>query len=73
PVITEAIIGGTTAVFTACLLTFTISIAVGSLLAALASKTRPNLAVVPIGALVMGLALIHLAWGLAHTTKASPP
>ena len=55
-------IGGAPSVYTAALLVFTVSIAIGSMLAALASKKRPNLAVVPIGAILMGLAMLALAW-----------
>ena len=72
PTLNTALIGGTPAVLTAELLTFTVSIAVGSMLAALASKSRPNLAVVPIGAIVMGLAALHLAWVSSGLVKASP-
>ena len=66
-------IGGVPAILTACLLTFTVSIAIGSMLAAVASRTRPNLAVVPAGAILMGLAALHLAWVTLHLTKAVPP
>ena len=55
-------IGGAPSVYTVALLVFTVSIAIGSMLAALASKARPNLAVVPIGAILMGLAMLALAW-----------
>jgi acyl-[acyl-carrier-protein]-phospholipid O-acyltransferase / long-chain-fatty-acid--[acyl-carrier-protein] ligase len=66
-------IGGAPSVYTATLLAFTVSIAIGSLLAAMASKSRPNLAVVPIGALLMGVAALDLAWTASHLVKASPP
>lgn len=66
-------IGGAPAVYTAALLTFTVSIALGSLLAAELSKSRPNLALVPIGALVMGLSLIALAWISGALVKSDPP
>ncbi len=66
-------IGGAPSVYTAALLVFTVSIAVGSALAALASKARPNLAVVPIGAILMGLAALDLAWTSSGLTPASPP
>jgi acyl-[acyl-carrier-protein]-phospholipid O-acyltransferase / long-chain-fatty-acid--[acyl-carrier-protein] ligase len=66
-------IGGAPSIYTATLLVFTVSIAIGSLLAALASRKRPNLAVVPIGAVLMGLAALDLAWLTQGLTKASPP
>ncbi|MGI9410401.1 MAG: acyl-[ACP]--phospholipid O-acyltransferase, partial [Hyphomicrobiaceae bacterium] len=55
-------LGGTEHVVTAGLVLFTVGIAVGSALAAAASKTRPNLAIVPIGALLMGLFALDVAW-----------
>jgi acyl-[acyl-carrier-protein]-phospholipid O-acyltransferase/long-chain-fatty-acid--[acyl-carrier-protein] ligase len=53
------------AVYTAALATFTIGIAVGSLLAARVSHDRPNLALVPIATVLMALfaaALAAIAW-----------
>jgi acyl-[acyl-carrier-protein]-phospholipid O-acyltransferase / long-chain-fatty-acid--[acyl-carrier-protein] ligase len=66
-------IGGAPAVYTAVLLVFTVSIALGSALAALASRKRPNLAIVPLGAILMGLAALDLAWTSHGLTPASPP
>jgi acyl-[acyl-carrier-protein]-phospholipid O-acyltransferase / long-chain-fatty-acid--[acyl-carrier-protein] ligase len=54
-------IGGSEGVVTLCLATFTIGVAVGSILAAIVSHERPNLALVPIGAVGMGLATLGLA------------
>jgi acyl-[acyl-carrier-protein]-phospholipid O-acyltransferase / long-chain-fatty-acid--[acyl-carrier-protein] ligase len=68
-------LGGEPLVYTAALLVFTVSIAVGSALAALASRKRPNLAVVVIGAILMGLAALDLAWatsGIVKTKGADP-
>ncbi len=65
-------IGGAPAIYTAVLLVFTVSIAVGSLLAALASRKRPNLAIVPLGGILMGLAAIDLAWTSDRLTPAQP-
>ena len=60
-------LGGTEEVATLGLVAFTIGIALGSYLAAKASHHRPNLALVPIGALVMGIAgldIARLLWNL---------
>lgn len=61
PVLLKDTMGGNENVVILALVVFTVGIAVGSALAARASKTRPNLALVPIGALLMGLFLIDLA------------
>ena len=45
---------GSDSVVTLCLAVFSIGIASGSLLAARASRGQPNLALVPLGALLMG-------------------
>ena len=66
-------IGGAPSVYTAALLVFTVSIAIGSMLAALASKKRPNLAVVPIGAILMGLAMLALAWTSSNYVRGTAP
>jgi acyl-[acyl-carrier-protein]-phospholipid O-acyltransferase / long-chain-fatty-acid--[acyl-carrier-protein] ligase len=55
-------IGGSEGVVTYCLSVFTVGIAVGSLLAACASRDRPNLALVPIGALLIGAFALLAAW-----------
>ena len=62
PPMVKDVLGGTQTLVTACLIVFVVGIAVGSLLAARASKLRPNLGVVPLGALVMGLIGLDLAW-----------
>lgn len=62
PALVKSQIGGTEAVVTAGLTLFTIGIAVGSALAARASTMRPNLALVPIGALLMGIFSLDIAW-----------
>src|SRR6185312_7400654 len=64
-------LNGAPAVYTLALFTFAIAVALGSLAAARASKNRPNLALVPIGALLMGLFLIDLAL-LASTMTPAP-
>ena len=60
PVLVKGTLGGAPTVYTYTLATFTVGIALGSLLAARAGHERPNLALVPIGAVVMGLAAIGL-------------
>ncbi len=55
PALIKGIVGGTEAVVTLCLAIFAIGIAVGSLFAAQLSHVRPNLALVPIGAIIMGI------------------
>jgi acyl-[acyl-carrier-protein]-phospholipid O-acyltransferase/long-chain-fatty-acid--[acyl-carrier-protein] ligase len=61
PVLIKDTIGGGESVIVLALVVFTVGIAVGSALAARASRTRPNLALVPVGALLMGLFSLDLA------------
>lgn len=70
PVTVKTIIGGSESVVTLCLAVFTIGIASGSLLAARASRGQPNLALVPLGALMMGVFSLAIA---ALTALAVPP
>ncbi len=62
PTMTKEQLGGTAEVVTLSLFVFTIGIAAGSVAAARLSRLRPNLALVPIGALLMGLFSLDLAW-----------
>ncbi len=62
PALVRDAIGGSEGVVTLCLATFTVGIAVGSALAAGASHGRPNLAVVPLGAILMGAFALAIAW-----------
>src|SRR5499427_7923794 len=62
-------IGGTAGVVTLCSAVFAIGIATGSLFAAQLSHVRPNLALVPIGAIIMGLVGLDLAWTIARVTQ----
>ncbi len=62
PVMLKDGMNGTQGVITLGLLVFTVGIAVGSLLAAKASKMRPNMALVPVGAFLMAVACLELAW-----------
>ncbi len=60
-------VGGTEGVVTVCLAVFAIGIAAGSLVAAQLSHVRPDLALVPIGAIVMGIVGLDLAWAIGST------
>jgi acyl-[acyl-carrier-protein]-phospholipid O-acyltransferase / long-chain-fatty-acid--[acyl-carrier-protein] ligase len=68
--ITETI-KGDPQVYALALFTFAVSVAAGSVAAAKASKQRPNLALVPIGALLMGVFLLDLAWVTSSLTPAT--
>jgi acyl-[acyl-carrier-protein]-phospholipid O-acyltransferase / long-chain-fatty-acid--[acyl-carrier-protein] ligase len=61
PVLVTRSLGGAPAVYTYALSVFVVGIAAGSLLAARASHDRPNLALVPLGAIIMGIAAVGLA------------
>src|SRR3984957_2969655 len=67
PAVIKDGVGGTEGGGTLCLAPFAIGIAAGSLFAAHLSHVRPNLALVPIGGLVMGLVGLDLAWVIGHT------
>jgi acyl-[acyl-carrier-protein]-phospholipid O-acyltransferase / long-chain-fatty-acid--[acyl-carrier-protein] ligase len=71
PALIKDIVGGTEAVVTLCLAIFAIGIAAGSLFAAQLSHVRPNLALVPIGAIVMGVFGLDIAWAVGHATTGS--
>ena len=68
PALIKDVVGGTEAVVTMCLAIFAIGIAAGSLFAAQLSHVRPNLALVPIGAIVMGIVGLDIAWAIGHAT-----
>ncbi|MGH6738460.1 MAG: acyl-[ACP]--phospholipid O-acyltransferase [Bradyrhizobium sp.] len=68
PALVKDIVGGSEGVVTLCLAVFAIGIAAGSLFAASLSHVRPNLALVPIGAIVMGIVGLDLAWAIGSTT-----
>ena len=71
PTLAKTHIGGTEHLLTVALLIFTVGIAVGSVAAARASRTRPNMALVPIAAFLMGLFCLDLAWAISSVTP--PP
>ena len=68
PALAKTRIGGSEQLLTVALLIFTVGIAVGSVMAARASRTRPNMALVPIAALLMGLFCLDLAWAISNVT-----
>jgi acyl-[acyl-carrier-protein]-phospholipid O-acyltransferase/long-chain-fatty-acid--[acyl-carrier-protein] ligase len=70
PAIVKSRLNGDESVATLGLVVFTLGIAAGSALAARASRRRPNMALVPLAALLMGLVAIDLARTLA--TLATP-
>jgi acyl-[acyl-carrier-protein]-phospholipid O-acyltransferase / long-chain-fatty-acid--[acyl-carrier-protein] ligase len=75
PALVKDIVGGSEGVVTLCLAIFAIGIAVGSLVAAHFSHDRPNLALVPVGAVIMGVVGLDLAWAIGttvHATDISP-
>ncbi|MEZ5844448.1 MAG: acyl-[ACP]--phospholipid O-acyltransferase [Hyphomicrobiaceae bacterium] len=61
PTLVKTRLGGTEEVVTLGLVVFTVGIAAGSWLAAAASRHRPNLALVPLGAALMGAASLAVA------------
>jgi acyl-[acyl-carrier-protein]-phospholipid O-acyltransferase/long-chain-fatty-acid--[acyl-carrier-protein] ligase len=67
------VLNGAPSVYTLALFTFAVAVAVGSILAARASANRPNLALVPIGALLMGIFLLDLAWLASGMQRAARP
>jgi acyl-[acyl-carrier-protein]-phospholipid O-acyltransferase / long-chain-fatty-acid--[acyl-carrier-protein] ligase len=73
PTIIKQRVGGTPGVVTLGLFVFTVGIALGSLLAARASRSGLNLKLIPIGALLMGLVCLDLAWVVAHLDPGPNP
>jgi acyl-[acyl-carrier-protein]-phospholipid O-acyltransferase/long-chain-fatty-acid--[acyl-carrier-protein] ligase len=71
PTLVKTSLGGTEGVYTTCLAVFTVGIAIGSGLAAWASHGRPNLSLVPLGALLMGLFALVIA-GAAWISAPGP-
>jgi acyl-[acyl-carrier-protein]-phospholipid O-acyltransferase/long-chain-fatty-acid--[acyl-carrier-protein] ligase len=62
PALVKTLVGGTEGVVTMCLAVFTVGIAIGSVVAARASHGQPNLGLVPLGAVLMGLFALGIAW-----------
>jgi acyl-[acyl-carrier-protein]-phospholipid O-acyltransferase/long-chain-fatty-acid--[acyl-carrier-protein] ligase len=73
PALVKDSIGGNESVVTLCLATFTIGIALGSLLAASASHGKPNLALVPLGAILIGVFSLVVGWVAVGATAGSQP
>jgi acyl-[acyl-carrier-protein]-phospholipid O-acyltransferase/long-chain-fatty-acid--[acyl-carrier-protein] ligase len=73
PVLLKDTFGGGESLVTAGLVVFTLGIAAGSYLAARASKNRPNMALVPVGAFLMGLFSLDLSWTASGITRAAVP
>jgi acyl-[acyl-carrier-protein]-phospholipid O-acyltransferase/long-chain-fatty-acid--[acyl-carrier-protein] ligase len=71
PIIVKEHLGGSPETVTLGLFVFTLGIATGSMLAARASRFGPNLNVVPLGGLLMGLVSLDLAWTVAHMQPAT--
>jgi acyl-[acyl-carrier-protein]-phospholipid O-acyltransferase/long-chain-fatty-acid--[acyl-carrier-protein] ligase len=69
----KAHLNGDEGVITLGLVAFTIGIAIGSALAARASRMRPNLALVPIAAALMALFAFDLAWVISGLTPGAAP
>ncbi len=62
PTMVKENLGGTEGVVTLGLATFVIGVAVGSVLAARASHGAPNLALVPLGGVLIGICALALGW-----------
>ncbi len=73
PALVKTILGGSEGVVTLCLAVFTIGIAVGSVLGARASHGRPNLGLVPLGAILMGLFALGIASVVSIVTPGPEP
>jgi acyl-[acyl-carrier-protein]-phospholipid O-acyltransferase/long-chain-fatty-acid--[acyl-carrier-protein] ligase len=71
PSLAKEVLGGGEEMVTTCLVVFVVGIAAGSFLAAHASKLRPNLGLVPLGALLMGVIGLDLAWSVGPTATLS--
>ncbi len=65
PLLVTQRIGGTPGIVTLSLALFTVGIALGSALAARASRQRPNMALVPLAALLIALFALDLSWAAA--------
>ncbi|MGD9669482.1 MAG: acyl-[ACP]--phospholipid O-acyltransferase [Hyphomicrobiaceae bacterium] len=73
PPLMKDTVGGAQSVITLGLLVFTVGIAVGSALAARASKSRPNLAVVPLAALLMAVFASDIGLTVSGIETAATP
>ena len=73
PALIKTLVGGSEGVVTLCLAVFTVGIAIGSGLAARASHGQPNLGLVPLGALLMGIFSLGIAWIAAILVPGAQP
>ncbi|MGQ0672269.1 MAG: acyl-[ACP]--phospholipid O-acyltransferase [Hyphomicrobium sp.] len=73
PVMVKETVGGAPSLITLGLAVFTVGIAAGSIMAARASKSRPNMALVPVGAALMAFFCFDLAWAVAGLTPSPAP
>jgi acyl-[acyl-carrier-protein]-phospholipid O-acyltransferase/long-chain-fatty-acid--[acyl-carrier-protein] ligase len=73
PTLIKTLVNGSEDVVTMCLAVFTIGIAIGSGLAARASHGQPNLGLVPLGAALMGLCALGIAWAALVVSPAPDP
>lgn len=73
PLVIKDHFGGNENVLSLAIAVFTVGIAIGSVVAAKASHHRPNLALVPVGALLMGLVSFQIGALLLSTVPVSGP
>ena len=73
PALVKTLMGGSEGVVTTCLAVFTVGIAIGSGLAARASHGQPNLGLVPLGAALMGIFALGIAWVASILVPAPQP
>src|SRR5438132_724732 len=73
PALIKTLVGGTEGVVTMCLAVFTVGIAIGSVVAARASHGQPNLGLVPLGAVLMGIFALGIAWVTAILAPGPQP
>ena len=71
PSLVQIAFNGSEYVISLCLTIFAIGVALGSLVAAKASRAHPNLALVPLGAALMAIFCLDIGW-LAATAAPSP-
>lgn len=73
PTVIKSRLGGNEGVVTLAMVAFTVGIAAGSAAAARASRHRPNLALVPVGALLMAIFSAELAFIVWRAAPAAEP
>ncbi len=73
PVLIKDTLGGSEYVYSGALMVFTVGIAIGSLLAARVSHDKPNLALVPIGGIMIAVFALGLALLAAFVPASAQP